>query len=111
MSDLERIEEFTTIIKIIILVFVVLIVISFFLNPVFIIYFEAEENPQFDSYQKAFYYNFAVLTNPILTNSTVITDGGKMVVGIFSVLKIFIFGLIAGIILTSITIQVLKNRG
>lgn len=110
MSDLERIEELTTLIKIIIPVFVVLIVISFFGIPVFIINFEAGVNPQFDSYEKAFYYNFAVLTNPDLTNSAVITDEGKMVVGIFSVLKFFMYGLIAFIVIPLITIQILKNR-
>ena len=109
MDDLKRLNELRRIRKYLAILFVVFGLIPIFLGPAIITSYESASNENLKEYWDAFFYNYQVITGSELTDVKVISDGGKIVVGILSLLYLVFFSFIAGIVMTSIEIKSIKK--
>ena len=105
MDDRKRLDELKRIRKYLTYLFIVFVLIPIFLGPYIITSFESTVNENLKDYWDAFFYNYQVITGTELTDTKVISDGGKLVVGILSLLYLVFFSFIAGIIMTTIEIK------
>lgn len=109
-ENIKKITELKKIRSELIKYFVVFVVVPIFLGPLLFIALESNLNNELSDYVSAFAFNYEIIIGAEITNTTAVTDGGKIIVGIFSLLYLVFFGFVAGIIMTSIEIRVLSKN-
>ena len=73
-------------------------------------YVESSHNTKLRDYGSNLVFIYKAITNADVTDATVITNDGKIIIGVFALLNLVFFGFIAAIITTSVEIMIAKQK-
>lgn len=109
-DTLKQIKEQQRLTKYLGISFALFIILPLFLGALLILYFESAVNPNLKDYGSALTYNYQIITDIHITKDTlVMTTYGKIIVGIFGMLKLIFIGFSAAIVTSILQTRSLKS--
>jgi uncharacterized Tic20 family protein len=108
-NNSKQIEEQKRLTCYLITFFALFIIIELFVGALLIVYVESPVNPGLKDYVSALTYNYQVITDVHITDAVIMTGYGKIIVGIFGLLKLAFIGFMAAIVTSLLQTRILRK--